>query len=62
MMAAIVEMFRDSFAEVPRRIVLDADDTETGSSASNSSCYSKRTMAVIASCRCTSAKLRAANP
>src|SRR3712207_7988609 len=28
MMAALVELFCDSFAEVPRRIVLDIDDTE----------------------------------
>src|SRR6478672_6340191 len=28
MMAAMVELFCDSFAEVPRRIVLDIDDTE----------------------------------
>jgi hypothetical protein len=28
MMAAMVELFCDSFAEVPRRIVLDLDDTE----------------------------------
>src|SRR4028119_200386 len=28
MMAAMVELFRDSFAKVPRRIVLDLDDTE----------------------------------
>ena len=28
MMAAMVEVFCDSFAEVPRRIVLDIDDTE----------------------------------
>ena len=28
MMAAMVELFCDSFAEVPRRIVLDVDDTE----------------------------------
>src|SRR3712207_3087391 len=28
MMAALVELFRDSFAAVPRRIVLDIDDTE----------------------------------
>ena len=28
MIAAIVELFCDSFAEVPRRIVLDIDDTE----------------------------------
>ncbi len=28
MMAAMFELFRDSFAEVPRRIVLDLDDTE----------------------------------
>jgi hypothetical protein len=27
-MAAMVELFCDSFAEVPRRIVLDIDDTE----------------------------------
>ena len=28
MMAAMVELFCDSFAQVPRRIVLDIDDTE----------------------------------
>ena len=28
MMAAMVELFCDSFDEVPRRIVLDIDDTE----------------------------------
>jgi hypothetical protein len=28
MMAAMVELFCDSFAEVPRRLVLDIDDTE----------------------------------
>jgi hypothetical protein len=28
MMAAMIELFCDSFAEVPRRIVLDSDDTE----------------------------------
>lgn len=28
MMAAMVELFCDSFKEVPRRIVLDIDDTE----------------------------------
>jgi hypothetical protein len=28
MMAAMVELFRDSFEQVPRRIVLDIDDTE----------------------------------
>jgi len=28
MMAAMVELFCDSFEEVPRRIVLDIDDTE----------------------------------
>ncbi len=28
MMAALIELFCDSFAEVPRRIVLDIDDTE----------------------------------
>jgi Transposase DDE domain group 1 len=27
MMAALVELFCDSFAQVPRRIVLDIDDT-----------------------------------
>nr|WP_148293957.1 transposase [Azospirillum sp. B4] len=28
MMAAMVELFCDSFATVPRRIILDIDDTE----------------------------------
>jgi hypothetical protein len=28
MMAALVELFRDSFEQVPRRILLDSDDTE----------------------------------
>ena len=28
MMAAMIELFCDSFSEVPRRIVLDIDDTE----------------------------------
>ena len=28
MMAAMVDLFCDSFAQVPRRIVLDIDDTE----------------------------------
>jgi hypothetical protein len=36
MMAAMVELFCDSFAEVPARIVLDIDDTEDGSTAARS--------------------------
>jgi hypothetical protein len=33
MMAAMIELFCDSFAQVPRRIVLDIDNTRTGARA-----------------------------
>jgi hypothetical protein len=35
MMAAMVEVFCDSFEAVPRRIVLDINDTEDGSTAAS---------------------------
>jgi hypothetical protein len=36
MMDAMVELFCDSFAEVPRRILLDIDDTSIGCTAASS--------------------------
>ncbi len=57
MMAAMVELFCDSFKEVPRRIVLDIDDTErTASMAASSWRCSMLTMTAAASCRSTSTR------
>jgi hypothetical protein len=56
MMAAMVELFCDSFEEVPRRIVLDIDDTEDRAHGSSSSRSSTPTTAAAASCRSTSTR------
>jgi hypothetical protein len=56
MMAAMIELFCDSFAQVPQRIVLDIDDTEDRSTAASSSRCSTRTMTAVASCRSTSTR------
>ena len=61
MMAAMIELFCDSFAQVPRRIVLDIDDTATGCTASNSCRSSMPTTTAAASCRSTSMRLGAAS-
>src|SRR6476660_1089795 len=61
MMAAMVELFCDSFEQVPRRILLDIDDTKTGfTAASNWRCSTPITTAA-ASSRSTSMKPAPAN-
>jgi len=49
MLAAMVELFRDSFDRVPRRILRDIDDTEAGcTAASNWRCGTLITTAGVA--------------
>jgi hypothetical protein len=56
MMAAMIELFCDSFAAVPHRIVLDIDDSEDRVHASsNSRCFMPTTTAAT-SCRSTSTR------
>jgi len=56
MMAAMVELFCDSFEQVPRRIVLDIDDTEDRATGSSSSRSSMHITTAAASCRSTSTR------
>jgi hypothetical protein len=61
MMAAMVELFCDSFAEVPRRIVLDIDDPRTASTAGSSCPCSMPITTAAAFCRSTSTRPRPAS-
>src|SRR5687767_3277037 len=56
MMAAMVELFCDSFGEVPRRIVLDIDDTEDRAHGRQQLSLFTPTITAGAFCRSTSMK------
>jgi len=45
MMAAMVDLFCDSFDQIPRRILLDIDDTEDLTAANSSPCSTPITTA-----------------
>ena len=62
MMAALVELFCDSFEQVPRRIVLDIDDTEDRVHGQQElALFHAHTMTAGASCRSTSTRRSAAS-
>jgi hypothetical protein len=62
MMVAMVDLFCDSFEQVPRRIPLDIDDRWTACTAASNCRCSMRTMTAAASRRCTSTRQRPASP
>ena len=61
MMAAMVELFCDSFEEVPRRILLDIDEPRTGCTAASNCRCGMPTTTAAAFCRSTSTRPRPAS-
>ena len=61
MMAAMVELFCDSFDDVPRRIVLDIDDTEDRVHGGQQLALFHAHTTAAASCRSTSTRRAAAS-
>ena len=62
MMAAMIELFCDSFEQVPRRILLDIDDTEDRVHGGQQPRSSMRTTTAAAFCRSTFTRRRPASP